>query len=211
MNSHTFQFNPKINRYDVSQLCLDAPEGTSVFQTQFERETATEHYAKLMNKHQSNIAGLKQLPPCLSEINEQEPLSKANSCAVCNCRIYNYFEHVNSTTHKKNMKRHQEEYESIDVLCSELNKQFQKMVIAPKTPKKVTLDPITEKIEAEKNKIKRKLKEQSKEEQWQIQFIHDRPVVMEIETQSQPLHKLMGQNSSLLDHSQTKHSNDIRK
>jgi hypothetical protein len=211
MNSHTFQYNPKINGYDVSQLCLEAPDGTSVFQTQFERDTATEHYVKLMHKHQSNLVSLQQLPQCLSEIPEQEPVNKNSTCAVCGVRFYNYFEHVKCSSHKKKMKRHQVEYESIDVLCKELNDKFQEMCLKPKSPKKVTIDPDTEKKEAEKSKIKRKVKEQSKEEQLQIQLSLDRPVVMEIETQSQPLHKLMGQHSSLLDHSQTKHSNDLRK
>ena len=52
MHSHTFLFNPKINKYDVSQLNLEAPSGTSIFQNAFENEMANQNYAKLMNKYE---------------------------------------------------------------------------------------------------------------------------------------------------------------
>lgn len=62
MHSHTFQYNPKIGKYDVSRLNLESPEGTSVFQTQHEYDMAVENFAKLMNKYENNIHRLKQLP-----------------------------------------------------------------------------------------------------------------------------------------------------
>lgn len=82
MNSHTFQFNPKINKHDVSKMNLDAPEGTSIFQTAAENEMAQENYVKLMHKHENNLHRLKQIPPCRSEIEEQYPVSGTDMCSI---------------------------------------------------------------------------------------------------------------------------------
>jgi len=82
MNAHTFQFNPKINKYDVSKLNLEAPDGTSIFQTTIENEIAETNYVKLMNKHEGNVHRLKQLPPCRSQIEEQIPVQGSNTCTI---------------------------------------------------------------------------------------------------------------------------------
>lgn len=62
MHHHTFQFNNKINRYDVSKLNLGAPEGTSIFQTSQENEMAIENYVKLLSKHESNVHDQMRIP-----------------------------------------------------------------------------------------------------------------------------------------------------
>lgn len=83
-NHHSFLYNPKINAPDVSKMNLDAPEGTSIFQTAHEKGMAEENYAKLMNKHESNVYRLKQIPICRSEIEEPQPISQETpQCSVC--------------------------------------------------------------------------------------------------------------------------------
>lgn len=62
IHSHSFHYNPKINKHDVSKMNLEAPDGTSIFQTHAENEMAEQNFAKLMNKHQGNVHKLKQIP-----------------------------------------------------------------------------------------------------------------------------------------------------
>jgi hypothetical protein len=54
---------------------LDAPEGTSIFQTNAEKSMAINSYAKLMNKYQSQIYDLKAQKSCHSEFEEQKPVN----------------------------------------------------------------------------------------------------------------------------------------
>jgi hypothetical protein len=58
------------------------------------------------------------------------------------------------------------------------------------TPKKPSRDSISDKIHEQKTMIKRKLKAQMKEEQKMIQYINDRLVIMQIESQSQPSNRI---------------------
>jgi hypothetical protein len=207
MHAHTFQFNPKIVKCDVSRLNLEAPEGTSVFQTQHEYDMAVENFAKLMNKHENNIHRLKQLPLWHSEIDEQMPIPATIMWSVWKFRVYNYFEHVRSTNHKKWLDKHAEDYKTIDGIFEVLNKESRRNIKKPPTKKKTKVDLITQKIAAGKRMIKRKIKEQAKEEMRMIHYIHDRLVVMQIETQSQPFNRQMNQSSSMMEQSQTKNSN----
>lgn len=206
MHSHTFQYNPKIGKFDVSRLNLESPEGTSVFQTQHEYDMAVENFAKLMNKYENNIHRLKQLPLWLSEIEEQMPIPATIMWSVWKFRVYNYFEHVRSTNHRKCLDKHAEDYKTIDDMLEELNKESMKQMKRPPTKKKTKVDLIAQKIVAGKRMIKRKIKEQAKEDQKMIQYIHDRLVVMQIETQSQPFNRLQNQSSSMMEQSQTKNS-----
>lgn len=68
-------------------------------------------------------------------------------------------------------------------------KEASSMPPRAKSEKKSVGKIIADKIIEEKNLIKRKLKEQTKEDQRMIQYIHDRLVVMQIETQSQPFNR----------------------
>jgi hypothetical protein len=88
-----------------------------------------------------------------------------------------------------------------------LNKESRQNIKKPPTKKKTKVDLITQKIAAGKRMIKRKIKEQAKEEMRMIHYIHDRLVVMQIETQSQPFNRQMNQSSSMMEQSQTKNSN----
>ena len=83
------------------------------------------------------------------------------------------------------MTRFDKEYKEIDNLCQTLEEEFKipfKEITPPKPPK----DLISDKIQEHKTLIKRKLKAQMKEEQKMIQYINDRLVIMQIESQSQP-------------------------
>lgn len=109
------------------------------------------------------------------------------------------------------MKKHEAQYQIIDDLCGNLIKESIEALSKPKKMKKIEPDSITQKINMETNMLRRKLKEQTKEEQQMIQYIHDRLVVMQIETQSQPFHKLVNQNSCMMESSMVKNSCDEKK
>ena len=211
MNAHTFQFNPKINKYDVSKLNLEAPDGTSIFQTAIENEIAETNYVKLMNKHEGNVHRLKQLPPCRSQIEEQVPVQGSSTCTICNMKYYNYFDHVNSPHHRNWIRKFDKDYKKIDTLCEDLIKESSSILPRAKSEQKSVGKIIADKITEEKNLIKRKLKEQTKEDQRMIQYIHDRLVVMQIETQSQPFNRNNNQNSWMMENSHTKNSNEEKK
>ena len=91
-------------------------------------------------------------------------------------------------------------------MLEELNNEAKKQIKCPPTKKKTKVEIIAQKIVAGKRMIKRKIKEQEKEDQRMIQYIHDRLVVMQIETQSQPFNRLQNQGSSMMEQSQTKNS-----
>lgn len=93
------------------------------------------------------------------------------------------------------MKKHKEEYDQIDAMCDTLNTEFQQNLTKPKPQKKVKVNEVSKRIQKEKSAIKRRLKAQIKEEQKMIQYIHDRLVIMQIETQSQPSKNLQNQIS----------------
>lgn len=74
MNSHTFSYRTETHTFDILKINLDAPEGTSIFQTSQEREMAEQNYMKLMHKYENQIYRLKETPQCRSTIEEQEPI-----------------------------------------------------------------------------------------------------------------------------------------
>ncbi|CAI2363425.1 unnamed protein product [Moneuplotes crassus] len=215
MHSHTFQFNPKINKYDVSKMNLEAPEGTSIFQTAQENEMAIENFVKLLSKHESNVHNLGQVPSCHSQIEEQQPLNCPTMCTICEVKAFDYQAHLNSSTHKKFMKKYTKEYKKIDELCEELNLQNSSNIKRPKKRKTITFKntPNEEpQVKPKRRQIKRRSKQQTKEENRISQYVQDRLVIMQIETKSQPYsNKINNQSNSILEQSNTKNSNDVKK
>ena len=196
--SHTFQFNLKINSVDVSKINLEAPDGTSIFQTSYENEMAEQNFSKLMNKHQGNVHRLKQIPSCLSEIEEQHPIAGTINCTIWGMKVYRYIEHVTSPHHIKWMKKYDKDYSKIDKLCEDLAVEFETVFPRPKSLSSKHKSTYSSKIAEKKSVIKRKIKEQVKKDQLMYEYVHDRLVVMQIETQSQPQNRANVQNSWML-------------
>ena len=100
MNSHSFPYMHSSQCFDVLKVNFDAPIGTSIFQTQQEKEMAGINWAKLLNKYESQLFQLKKIPPCRSQFEEQEPISNHINCTIWGIKYYRFFEHINSEHHK---------------------------------------------------------------------------------------------------------------
>lgn len=183
-NFHTFPYNSAMKAYDVNKLNLDAPEGTSIFQNENERTIAEENYAKLMNKYQSSLFEMRQLKSCKSEFFEQEPLTTNYTCTIWNIKYYTIFEHWASAHHKKWIEDHKSDYDEIDKLLTQLNSEL--AVSKPKEwiTKKIQIDEHSMKFSDWHSSFKNNIK--SKRSQPIEKYIHDRVVIMQIETKSQP-------------------------
>ena len=153
----------------------------------------------------NNLHNLKEFPSCKSLISEKQPLTSPTHCTIWGVNIYKYFSHPNTSVHKKFMKKRQKEYNQIDELWEKLNQESLKNIKRPLFKKISKINPLTKKIKSERKGIKRKTKRKKKEEELITQYVQDRLVVMQIETQSQPFSKYPDQHSNMMDHSNSKY------
>jgi hypothetical protein len=93
------------------------------------------------------------------------------------------------------MKKYDKDYSKIDKLCEDLAVEFETVFPRPKSLSSKHKSTYSSKIAEKKSVIKRKIKEQVKKDQLMYEYVHDRLVVMQIETQSQPQNRANVQNS----------------
>lgn len=109
------------------------------------------------------------------------------------------------------MSKYKRDYKKIDELCAELNLENSGRIKKPKKKKSVKIDTQPREL-PKKRVIKRKAKQQTKEEERISQYVQDRVVVMQIETKSQPYNsKMNNQSNSILEQSNTKNSIGAKK
>lgn len=142
-NSHVFAYRREFEDYDISKINLDAPDGTSIFQTENERILAENNYAKLMNKYQSQIYNLNKKMDCKRQFLEQMPVSANTTCTIWNVRFSDIFTHMESDLHKESIKDFQSDYDQLDKLWAQLDSQLKISKPAEKVPAKPPVDAMS--------------------------------------------------------------------
>ena len=119
-HSHTFAYIIKSKSYDVHKTNLEAPDGTSIFQTESEHIKSVNNYAMLMNKYQGQVFNLKKAKETKTEFLEQEPVQN-KFCTICGANYVSIHKHLKDEEHISRIDDYKEDYDTIDKLCSELD------------------------------------------------------------------------------------------
>ncbi|CAI2385630.1 unnamed protein product [Moneuplotes crassus] len=144
-----------------------------------------------------------------SHIKEQKPLNNPTTCTICKVEVYKYTEHLNSLAHKNLVRKYEKEYSQIDELCAELELENKpKIQSTPKKVKKMKAINLRRAPRKEtprrhnppRKQSARRMVKKIKEDHRIPQYIHDRIVVMKIETKSQPYsNKLCNRTTGILE------------
>lgn len=137
MEFHKFSKDQTTKKFEIPRLCLDAPLGTSLFQTPSEFNYSLEHKVKIEDKYKGMIQKLqnkhntKPPTPCSSHdkicskilIAEPKPKKDTYFCCICNDDYNSYISHITTNQHKlssyaENLAQY---YEKIDHINTQLN------------------------------------------------------------------------------------------
>lgn len=114
MEVHKFGRDLTTKKYEIPKLCMNAPFGTSLFQTPLELQHSLENKDKIESKYRGMVDKLKNkgnarpLTPCsnndkiCSQILIAEPKPKKDTyfCCICNEDYHSYISHIATNQHK---------------------------------------------------------------------------------------------------------------
>ncbi|CAI2359193.1 unnamed protein product [Moneuplotes crassus] len=138
MEFHQFSYNHQTHKFEVPQLSLDAPQGTSIFQTPAEYKETKKNSHEIERRHLAKVEKFrkkcvvtkepmnKHMRDCpKTRIIEPKPKKDNFFCCVCNDDYNDYISHIGTNQHKlssyaDNLKEY---YEKIDEINEELNSQ----------------------------------------------------------------------------------------
>ena len=140
MEFHKFSFNQETKKFEIPKLRINAPKGSSLFQTSQEENEISENREKLEEKYKLMVEKLKhkssplQIKPCDKDdkicsklwIAEPKPKKDTYFCCIWNDDYQSYISHI--TTNKHKLSSYSEDlaqiYEGIDAINKEISEEM---------------------------------------------------------------------------------------
>lgn len=136
---HEFSENNHGNP-DVHQMVLASKGTIPLFLDQKERRYLKHHHDELYQKYLKVIEKHKKKAWVIEEtFPVPEPPKEHKNWIVCRTTYTNYIEHIEGTAHKKNSssKIFEADYDKIDSFLTDLNSDFNKNYVQPRTKTKI--------------------------------------------------------------------------
>ena len=140
MEFHKFSMNQNTHLLEVARMVLDAPRGTSIFQTPSEYKYSMENKEKYESKYRSMMEKIKgkssskPLTPCRTDakiwskmlIAEPKPKKDTYFCWIWNDDYNSYISHIGTNQHKLSSYSENlaEYYEKIDTVITQVTEDM---------------------------------------------------------------------------------------